>query len=178
MPSPRVPCPKCGRLKNAKAALCGACGKGRYERSPEQRQHLAEVMTGRERPYARGVPRPEVAKKIAAAWTPDKREAARERGLAFAADAEWRASVGQAGETNPNHQGKDRSDYGAGFSRGMKKRLIAKRGGACELCGAKPPTWIDVHHKDFRKVDHSEGNLLVVCRSCHKRLHAANSAKT
>jgi len=137
---------------------------------------MSESMTGKERPYARGVKRPEVGKKIAAAWTPEMREAARQRGLAFASSAEWRAKVGSPGEANPNYQGKDASEYGPGFSRGMKKRLIAARGGVCEVCGTGEP--LDVHHRDFAKTDHSEANLAVVCRACHKTLHLASSVST
>jgi hypothetical protein len=176
MPSPKVPCPECGQPKSARALLCGKCGKGKYERTPEIRRKMSESMTGLERPYARGVKRPDVAKKIAAAWTPAMREAARLRGLAFADDPEWRAKVGLPGEANPNYQGRDASEYGPGFSRGMKARLIAKRGGACEVCGATES--LDVHHRDFAKTDHSEANLAVVCRACHKSLHLASSATT
>jgi len=176
MPSPKVPCPKCGQPKSKRARLCGACGKGKYERTPEIRVRLSESQKGKPRPWQQGVKRPDVAKKIAAAWTPEKRQAARLRGLAFADDPEWRAKVGLPGEANPNYQGKDASEYGPGFSRGMKKRLIAKRGGVCEVCGTTES--LDVHHRDFAKVDHSEGNLAVVCRACHKALHLASSANT
>ncbi len=176
MPSPKVPCPECGQPKTAAARLCGPCGKGKYERTPEIRRKMSESMTGLKRPYARGISRPEVAKKIAAAWTPEKREAARQRGLAFADDPEWRAKVGQPGEKNANYQGKDSWQYGSGFSVGMKKRLIAKRGGACEQCGSTDH--LHVHHRDFGTTDHSEGNLLVLCAACHRALHRANSAST
>ena len=176
MPSPKVPCPQCGSLKSAKAALCGACGKGKYVRTPEHREALSRTLTGMERPYARGVPRPEVAKKIAAAWTPEMREAARVRGLAFADDPEWRAKVGMSGEANPNYQGKGASEYAPGFSRGMKRRLMGERGGACEACGATSN--LDVHHLDESKTNHAPENLKVLCRSCHKSLHFASSENT
>ena len=176
MPSRKVPCPQCSSPKSAKAALCGKCGKGKYVRTPEMRESMSRAMTGLERPYARGVPRPDVAVKIAAAWTPEMREAARLRGLAYADDPEWRARVGTAGEANPNYQGKDGSDYGPGFSRGMKARLIVLRGSACESCGYVGK--LDVHHIDMGKTNHAPENLKVLCRSCHKSLHFANSANT
>ena len=175
MPSPKVPCPRCGQPKSAKARLCGPCGKGKYERTPEVRARISAAQKGKPHEWGRG-PHPERAKKIAAAWTPEKREAARLRGLAFADDPAWRAKVGMAGEANPNYQGKDASEYGPGFSVGMKKRLIAKRGGICEVCGTADRR--DVHHRDFAKTDHSEANLAVVCRACHKTLHLASSANT
>ncbi len=215
MPSPKVPCPKCGTPKKAKASLCGKCGSGKYERTPEIRRKTSELMTG--------VKRPEVGKKIAAAWTPEMREAARLRGLAIwtperreaakkvaaartpemreaarlrglafwtpemrevarlrslalADDPAWRAKLGRAGEAHHNYQGKDASLYGPGFSPGMKKRLIAKRGGACESCGVEgsgPTGRLEVHHKDFAKTDHSEANLEVLCCACHKARHKA-----
>ena len=176
MPSPKVPCPNCGEPKSAKARLCGQCGKGKYERTPEVRARNSAAQKGKPRPWQQGVPRPGVGEKIAAAWTPEKREAARRRGLAFADDPAWRAKVGRAGEANPNYQGKDASEYGPGFSRGMKKRLIAERGSVCEVCGTAEQ--LDVHHRDFAKTDHSEANLAVVCRACHKTLHLASSANT
>ncbi len=136
--------------------------------------------------------RREAAKKIAAArtpemrevarlnglafWTPEMREAARLRGLAFADDPDWRAKVGRAGEANSNYQGKNASVYGSGFSHGMKKRLIAKRGSVCEFCGVTgsgPTERLDVHHKDFAKTDHSEANLEILCCRCHKARHKA-----
>ena len=175
MPSPKVPCPRCGQPKSAKARLCGPCGKGKYERTPEVRARISAAQKGKPHEWGRG-PHPERAKKIAAAWTPEKREAARMRGLAFADDPAWRAKGGMAGEANPNDQGKDASEYGPGFSVGMKKRLIAKRGGICEVCGTADR--LDVHHRDFAKTDHSEANLAVVCRACHKTLHLASSANT
>ncbi len=122
-----------------------------------------------------GVKRPEVGKKIAAAWTPEMREAARLRGLALADDPAWRAKIGKPGEAHHNYQGKDASEYGPGFSPGMKKRLIAKRGGVCESCGVEGR--LDVHHRDFAKTDHSEANLEVVCRACHMARHKAQRGR-
>ncbi len=140
--------------------------------TPERRRKASELRTG--------VKRPEVGKKIAAAWTPEMREVARLRGLALADDPAWRAKIGRAGEANHNYQGKDASPYGSGFSPGMKKRLIAKRGGMCESCGVAgsgPTGRLDVHHRDFAKTDHSEANLGVVCHACHMALHKAQRGR-
>jgi len=54
-----------------------------------------------------------------------------------------------------------------------RKRLIAARGSACEICGV-PGTEreLQVHHRIgvFRGGDDSEANLLVLCFACHHRL--------
>jgi 5-methylcytosine-specific restriction endonuclease McrA len=54
-----------------------------------------------------------------------------------------------------------------------RRRLIAARGSACEICGV-PGTEreLQVHHRlgVFRGGDDSEANLLVLCFACHHRL--------
>lgn len=54
-----------------------------------------------------------------------------------------------------------------------RKRLIAARGAACEICGV-PGTepQLDVHHRVglLRGGDDSEANLRVLCFACHHRL--------
>ena len=47
MPSPKVPCPRCGQPKSAKARLCGPCGKGKYERTPEVRARISAAQKGK-----------------------------------------------------------------------------------------------------------------------------------
>lgn len=52
-------------------------------------------------------------------------------------------------------------------------RLIAARGGCCEICGAPPSErQLQVHHRlaVLRGGDDSDANLLVLCFACHHHL--------
>ena len=52
-------------------------------------------------------------------------------------------------------------------------RLIAKRGGCCEICGVPgDERQLQVHHRQpvLRGGDDSDGNLLVLCFACHHQL--------
>jgi hypothetical protein len=54
-----------------------------------------------------------------------------------------------------------------------RRRLIAARGSACEICGVPGDArQLEVHHRlgVFRGGDDSEANLLVLCFACHHRL--------
>lgn len=51
--------------------------------------------------------------------------------------------------------------------------LIGQREKVCELCGATKS--IDVHHKDGDYKNNSLDNLMIVCRSCHMKLHHPKS---
>jgi hypothetical protein len=131
-----------------------------YERTPEHRAIMSARLKGQPKPALRGRKRPAVAKKIAAAWTPEMREAARQRGLRAAENRDWLLKIAESvsGALNPN--------------------IRARAAGTCERCGGRPDYPLDLHHKDFQKTNHAPNNLAVLCRSCHKLLHAANSRKT
>ena len=47
--------------------------------------------------------------------------------------------------------------------------LINQKERVCEICGSAQN--IDVHHKDGDFHNNTSDNLLVVCRSCHMKLH-------
>lgn len=47
--------------------------------------------------------------------------------------------------------------------------LIEEREKRCEVCGST--RHIDVHHNDGNFHNNSSENLLVVCRSCHMKIH-------
>lgn len=51
------------------------------------------------------------------------------------------------------------------------RRLVTSRSrGRCELCQAAAT---DLHHRQRRDMgDHSAGNLLHLCRLCHRRIHS------
>jgi 5-methylcytosine-specific restriction endonuclease McrA len=114
--------------------------------------------------------RPEVADKIRQWWTPERREAARQRGERFAVDPEWRQRCGSPGEANPMWEdGRTQIPYARGWARKVKQLAWQRANYHCEICGSDKPH--DTHHKDFRKDNHSLDNLQVLCRKCHKRLH-------
>jgi len=152
-----------------------------YERTPEHRAKMSATLKGQPKLALRGRKRPEVAKKIAAAWTPAMREAARLRGLLAAENRDWLLKIAESvsGSRNPNFQDKDKAQpYAPGWGRGYRERIRARAVGICERCGTRPEYPLDLHHKDFQKVNHAPENLAVLCRSCHKLLHAANSRST
>ncbi len=97
------------------------------------------------------------------------REAARLRGLLAAENKDWLLKIAESvsGSRNPNFQDKDHAQpYAPGWGRGYRERIRARAAGICERCGIAPEYPLDLHH------------LAVICRSCHKLLHAANSRKT
>lgn len=59
--------------------------------------------------------------------------------------------------------------------RSFRKKLIEKRNGRCEDCGVEK-TRLEVHHKRYVigkfPWDYAEGDLLVLCRSCHCKRHS------
>lgn len=71
-----------------------------------------------------------------------------------------------------------RSDYGRkrGPSRSRAQHLLEMRqaveagSAACEVCGRSATC---VHHKNTDGHDHRRGNMMYVCRSCHRWLHGA-----
>lgn len=122
---------------------------------------------------------PGVAEKIRKSWTREKREAARLRGMTKAQDQEWRLRCGQPGAMNPMwDDGRSVIPYARGWTRKVKAMAWERAGHRCEICRSDKPR--DTHHKDFRKDNHSLENLQVLCRKCHKRLHAekVKAAKT
>ncbi len=42
----------------------------------------------------------------------------------------------------------------------------------CELCGSSKS--IDVHHKDFDYKNNTPENIMILCRSCHMKIHRKN----
>ena len=170
MPSPKKQCPTCPNLMHPTASQCRKC-KPSYERTPEHRSLMTSRTVGKPKAYPSASNRPEIAQKIAQAWTPEMREAARLRGLEFAKNQEWRLRCGLPGEMNPMWEdGRTAIPYARGWSRKVKALAWERANGRCEICRSDKPR--DTHHIDFGKDNHSLENLQVLCRKCHKRLHA------
>ena len=152
---------------------CRKC-KPSYTRTDDHRQKMSEALAGRKHDYPSASTQPEVAEKIRSTWTPERREAARRRGLAQAADRAWRDMIARSlsGDLNPNYQGKGRSTpYGPGWGRRHKELIRERAGYRCEMCGCAPSATLDVHHRDHSKDNHHPDNLMALCRSCHKKVH-------
>ena len=52
---------------------------------------------------------------------------------------------------------------------------VENREKVCEICGKREGR-LDVHHKDGNWKNNSSENLMIVCRSCHQKLHRPKSA--
>jgi len=53
----------------------------------------------------------------------------------------------------------------------IKEKLKEMRGSVCAKCGTNVN--VVVHHIDFDEWNNTESNLVLLCRSCHGKLHAS-----
>jgi hypothetical protein len=172
-------CVDCSAPVARRVRRCSECNKanlplrGTYVRTDEHRAKMSAGQKGRRHSWRSGSTRPEIGAKIAQAWTPEMREAARIRGNAQATDRAWRDLIARlvSGELNPNHQGKGRATpYAPGWGR-LHKRLIRERDDyRCQNCG-KQPKLLHIHHKDWSKANHHPDNLISLCPRCHFAVH-------
>ncbi|MFC7044626.1 HNH endonuclease [Halobacteriaceae archaeon GCM10025711] len=84
-------------------------------------------------------------------------------------------SVHQCSDDNPNWKGGACDRFGSNWYR-IRER-VEERDRVCQVCGDPPSTRaLDVHHivprSEFDVVEESNamGNLVLLCRSCHKRV--------
>lgn len=175
MPSRKKICPTCLDPMHPTASQCRKC-KPTYDRSDAHRRLMSCRTVGRPKKYLTGGSLPGVADRIRQAWTDEKREAARLRGLCYASDPDWRLRCGLPGEQNPMWEdGRAQIPYARGWSRKVKALAWERAGYRCEICQSDTPR--DTHHKDFRKDNHSLDNLQVLCRKCHKALHTSRAVQ-
>ena len=159
-PIPRkvLRCPPC-----AKAAL-----KQRpiYTRTHEHRKLMSAQLRGKPKNYPTGGSIPGVTEKIRQSWTPEKREAARQRGIVMTADPKDRLRFGRPGMLNANFQGGQRMiSYAPGWTKKRKLEILERDKHRCQNCGTSES--LHVHHIDLRKIDHSSSNLVTLCHPCH-----------
>jgi 5-methylcytosine-specific restriction endonuclease McrA len=57
------------------------------------------------------------------------------------------------------------------FQRGLKMRLLKKRGPVCERCGYAKYEILNVHHKDRNREHNELDNLELLCPNCHAEEH-------
>jgi hypothetical protein len=143
-----------------------------YIRTPEIREKERLSHLGRKHNYAAGGSLPGVAEKIRQSWTPEMRQAARERGIANAADPEWRKKIGESvsGEKSGTWEdGRAQIPYSPGWGHVNRRIVWEEQDGRCQMCGELKP--LDTHHKDGSKSNHARDNLVGLCRKCHKYAH-------
>jgi len=71
---------------------------------------------------------------------------------------------------------KDASEQSWSEAHGSARKivyLIEDREKICEICGSIGN--IDIHHKDFNHQNNNPDNLMLVCRSCHMKIHNPKS---
>jgi hypothetical protein len=150
-----------------------AKGRPSYERTEEHRKLQSAAHKGIQPRGTGWKHRAETREKMAQAWTPEKREAARERGERMAQDREWRLRIAQAlsGERNPMWQGGiANSQYAPGFSKTLKAQIRARDRFTCQLCGMTEDELgyrLSIHHSDYDKTNHDETNLFATCKRCN-----------
>lgn len=184
-------CTDCGVAVERKVKRCPACARAAlyerpvYERTPEHRGTMSKALAGKPKPGARGKgTRPHVAVKIAAAWTDEMKEAARERGKRNAQDREWMLKIARSvsGENNPMWQGGiANSRYAPGFCKSLKAKIRARDNYTCQLCGRDENELgyrLSIHHSDYDKTNHATINLFATCKRCNSLVNARRAIWT
>ena len=57
------------------------------------------------------------------------------------------------------------------YYRGLKIRLLEKRGKKCERCGYDKHEVLQIHHKDKNRSNNRFNNLELICPNCHFEEH-------
>lgn len=183
-PNNRKPylCIDCSSPVNRGIKRCKTCDslfkKNRkpYARTPDHKKIMSEKL--------KTIPKntgwkhsSETKNKIAASWTKEKREAARQRGKAFAQKKEWLLKIAESvsGEKNPMWQGGvTDSGYAPGFCKSLKEKIRKRDNYRCQLCTATEKELgykLSIHHSDYDKTNHDESNLFATCKPCNSRVN-------
>lgn len=171
-------CIDCGAPVGRRIKRCPTCHKNAmknrpgYERTQEHRERMSKTLKGKSK--LTGWHHSETTKqKMAAYYTPERREISKQRGQKMAEDREWRLRIAQAlaGPNNPMWQGGIAEDgYAPGFSKTLKSHIRKRDGYKCQLCGATEDELcyrLSIHHADYDKSNHDEYNLFAVCKRCN-----------
>lgn len=202
-------CIDCGKPVGRRIKRCPSCHKQfqqnmpTYERTEEHKAQMSLIIKNSEthQAYAesrQGVPiAPETIERRMEYWTPKRREEARQRGLQYAKDRDWIIGIAESlsGEKNPNWQGGIANiEYAPGFNKRLKRNIRKRDHFTCQLCGITEQELdyhLTVHHIDYSKDNHSQSNLITLCKRCNSfvnfarkfwtqwfRARLANSVKT
>jgi len=171
-------CIDCGGNVNRKVKRCATCNsafrKGRvtYERTPESNAHMSNILKGRIMPIG-WKHSEETRTKMKSVWTPEKRQAAKERGEKYAEDKDWRLRIANAlsGKNNPRWLGgMTGGKYAPGFSKTLKHGIRERDNFTCQLCAKTEEELgyaLSIHHADYDKTNHDELNLFATCKRCN-----------
>lgn len=85
-------------------------------------------------------------------------------------------SLKMKGNNNSNYlHGESEFPYKGTWTLSDKERIRERDNRECKLCFLKEKDHhekLHVHHIDFNKSNHSNQNLITLCRACHMQLHA------
>lgn len=87
-------------------------------------------------------------------------------------------SARMTGAGNPAwRDGRSRQPYAPGWTERVKMQVAKRDRFRCQVCSLprRPHTHV-VHHIDGEKYDHRLTNLVLLCRSCHGKVHAGKVA--
>ena len=59
-------------------------------------------------------------------------------------------------------------------TRDYRKLIVQFLGGKCVLCACANFEYLEIHHKDDNPYNNEVHNLLLLCRKCHRHIHAEN----
>ncbi len=144
-------CIECGAEVPRKVKRCSPCNSAfllrrpTYQRTDEHKELMSERLTGQPHTWRSASETPEVAAKIRAWWTPERRSAKSE-------------AIANRGRYH-------------GLSHGRRKQMVAEAG-KCSRCGTATRR-LDTHHKDRDTRNQSPANLEVLCHRCHMQEHRA-----
>lgn len=58
----------------------------------------------------------------------------------------------------------------------IREFIVSRDYETCQICGKKPKgKSANVHHRNGNKQDNDQNNLVLLCRSCHSKVHSPNS---
>lgn len=82
----------------------------------------------------------------------------------------------KAGRNNIGWRGgASQQTHPAEFSKALRKHIYERDGGSCRICSEMVRSYTKrVHHINANKDDNREENLILLCSSCHGKIHATN----